>query len=134
MSQRLRQRAAAVRRQDAQASLELALCLPFVAVLLAALVEVGLLVADQTRLWHAAREAVRVAAVSPDGEEIRAAAETAGLTPLEVSVRPSSTGRVHGEPVTVSLSYRPPGHVPLVGQLIARFDMRAGATMRIEQP
>lgn len=120
--------------EDGQATVELALTLPILALLLAALVEVGLLVADQGRLWHAAREAARVAVVDPDLVDVRAAAERPGLAPLELQVTPDDQLRRQGDPLTVSLRYAPPGRVPLFGHLLRRVTLRAQATMRIEQP
>ncbi len=122
------------RAEGGQATVELALALPILALLLAALVEVGLLVADQARLWHAAREAVRVAVVDPDLSDARAAAESTGLRPVEVSVSPEMHLRRQGDPLTASLRYRPNARVPLFGALLQRVDLAAEATMRIEQP
>lgn len=125
-----------VRRRDegGQATLELALGLPLLALLLAGLVEVGLLVSDQTRIWHAAREGARVAVVDPDTADAVAAAERAGLTPLEVEVSPAPELRRQGDPLTVALRYAPQARVPLFGVLLDRVELKAQATMRIEQP
>lgn len=117
-----------------QATVELALALPLLALLLAGLVEVGLLVADQGRLWHAAREAARVAVVDPDMDDVREAAERPGLAPIELDVEPPAHMRRQGDPLTVSLVYRPPGRVPVFGTLLDRVALTARATMRIEQP
>jgi hypothetical protein len=125
----------AVRRKQAgQATVELALCLPFVALLLAALVEVGMLAGERARLWHAAREAARVAVVDPDPAAARAAAERTGLEPLSMSVDPTPAYRVQGRPLTVSLIYHPDSPVPLLGAVLRQASLRADATMRIEQP
>jgi Flp pilus assembly protein TadG len=51
------------RRERGQATVELALILPVVALILAALVQTGMVVVDHVRLWHAAREAARAAVV-----------------------------------------------------------------------
>jgi hypothetical protein len=51
-----------------------------------------------------------------------------------VDVTPDRIGRRQGDPLTVSLTYRPPGRMPLIGELFAHLDLRARATMRIEQP
>lgn len=120
--------------EEGQATLELALILPILALLLAGLVEIGLLVADQGRLWHAAREAARVAVVDPDMEDVRAAAERPGLAPLDLEVTPESHLRRQGDPLTVSLRYHPPARVPLFGRFLRRVALEADATMRIEQP
>jgi hypothetical protein len=117
-----------------QATLELALCLPLVAAVLATLVEIGMLASDQLRLWHAAREAARTAAVDPEPAAARTAAEHSGLTPLEMSISPPLAYRRQGDPVTVSLVYGPRSGVPLIGAVIDRLTLRAAATMRIEQP
>ncbi len=117
-----------------QATLELALCLPLVAFVLAAVVEAGLLVGDQVRLWHAAREAARSAVVDPDPDAPRRAVMEAGLEGAKVSVTPSATARSAGEPLTVRLSLRPGGRTPLVGTLFSSVELHADATMRIELP
>ncbi len=125
---------AAGRNEQGQATLEVALCLPVVAVILATLVEIGLLVGDQARLWHAAREAARAAVVDSDAKAALSAAERGGLDPIELSIEPQPGQRVQGEPLTVSLAYKPQGRVPLVGRLFERVQLRARATMRIETP
>ncbi|MGH2694160.1 MAG: TadE/TadG family type IV pilus assembly protein [Actinomycetota bacterium] len=121
-------------RERGQATVEFAFCLPFVALLLAALFEVGMVLSDQVRLWHAAREAARVAVVDPDPAAARRAAEGVGLEDVVADVTPDRTGRRQGEPLTVSLTYQPTGRMPLIGELFERLQLRARATMRIEQP
>lgn len=122
------------RAERGQATVELALCLPVVAVVLAVLVQVGMLVGDQVRLWHAAREAARAAVVDPDPGAARAAALGAGLGGVRVEVDPEPVHRVQGEPLTVSLSYVPRRRVPLLGAFVGGIEMHARASMRIEQP
>ena len=117
-----------------QSTVELALLLPVLALLLAALVEIGLLVGDQGRLWHAAREAVRIAVVDPDISDIEEAAERGGLRPIEVTVEPEPHLRRQGDPLTVTLVHRPARRIPLVDRLLERTELTARATMRIEQP
>lgn len=117
-----------------QATVELALALPILALLLAALVEVGLVVGDQARLWHAAREAVRVAVVDPDVADVRAAAERAGLRPLQVTVSPEPHLRRQGDPVAVEVRYSPTSRVRLFGAVLERVELTAAGVMRIEQP
>ena len=117
-----------------QATVELALCLPLVAALIGVSIEAGLLAADRARLWHAAREAARVASVDPDPAAVERAADEAGLEQVDVFVDPAPAARVQGDPVTVEAAYTPPGHLPLVGALFRRFVLTATVTMRIEQP
>jgi hypothetical protein len=117
-----------------QATVELVLCLPLVALLLAALLQAGVIVSDQTRLWHAAREAARAAVVDPDPRAIRQGAESSGLSPVSLTVRPQAPYRSQGQPLTVSVGYRPRSIVPLLNPLVGKLELHARATMRIEQP
>ena len=120
--------------EDGQASVELALCLPILVVLIALLVEAGGLATDHVRLWHAAREAARVAVVEPDASQARTAAEHVGLDGIEIMIEPATDARVRGEPLRATAIYRPAGRVPLIGRLLTGIVMRAEATMRIERP
>ncbi|MBA2311477.1 MAG: pilus assembly protein [Actinobacteria bacterium] len=120
--------------QAGQATVELALCLPLVALVLAAVVEVCLIAGDQARLWHAAREAARIAVVDPDHQDVEEAARGSGLDSVEVSIRPEPAYRTQGSPLTVELAYQPASRVPLLGQLVGLVKLESRATMRIEQP
>jgi Flp pilus assembly protein TadG len=122
------------RAERGQAAVEFVLCLPIVALGFGVLIEIGLLVGDHVRLWHAAREGARIAVVDSDPDEIRGAAEQAGLSPLTVDVDPEFADRSTGEPLTVTLRYKPSGHLPLLGELIDGRTLTSSATMRIEQP
>ena len=120
--------------QRGQATVELALLLPVVALLAWTLVEIGAIAVDNVRLWHAAREAARVGAVDADPSSIRDAAEASGLRPLELAVDPNAEERIQGEPLTIRVVYRPSSTVPFVGSLFEGIVLTADATMRIERP
>ena len=122
------------RDERGQATVELALCLPLLALVCAGLVEASLLALDQVRVWHAAREAARAAAVEPDPAVAREAAERSGLDGLGVSVSPAAHERAPGRPTTVSLTYRYDGRVPFLGAAFEAVVLRAEATTRIERP
>ncbi len=122
-----------LRRESGQATLELALGLPVVLVLVGAVVQIGLLAGDQVRLEHAAREAARAATVGSDPRVIRKAADSGGLEGLRITISPSADRRIQGEPVVVRIAYSPPTYVPLLGGLLSP-DMYATAQMRIEKP
>lgn len=122
------------RREGGQSTVELALCLPLLALMIGALAQVGILVLDQTRLWNAAREAARVAVVQPDPRDAEEAARASGLSGVRVDVDPAPPFRRFGDPLTVSLSFRETGGVPLVASLFAGVTLHADATMRIEEP
>lgn len=121
-------------RDEGQATVELALTLPLIAVLLAALVQTGFVVLDQVRLWHAAREAARAAVVDAAPHVPRLAVREAGFDDAEIVVVPEPAVRRRGDPLTVSLDYRPHARVPLIGVLFGGLRLEASATMRIERP
>ena len=115
-----------------QASVELALCLPLLVGALLLVVQVGLVVADQVRVVHAAREAARAAAVDPSTTDARTAAlDAAGLDGGRTQVRIVARGAV-GEHVTVEVRHRAVTDVPLVGPLVPEPTLTARATMRVE--
>ncbi len=120
-------------RCEGQAAVELALVLPLVALLLLALVQLGFLVRDEVLVVHAAREGVRQAAVDPSVDATkRAAAGSSTLASDRLQI--SMTGRGGpGSHVRVTVTYRAPTNVPLVGAAIGDVDMHASATMRVER-
>jgi Flp pilus assembly protein TadG len=121
------------RGTEGQAAVELALALPLVALLLLAVVQLGLLVRDQVLVVHAAREAVRQAAVDPSTEAAaREASASSGLAGDRMRVALSGRG-APGSHVRVTVTYRAPTDVPLVGAAIGDVEMHASATMRVEQ-
>lgn len=124
----------AARGEAGQTTVELALCLPFVAVVLGLLFELGMFAMDQGRLVHAAREAARVAVVEHDHDRVIEAAEAGGLEDVRVTVSPAPEGRVQGAPLEVHVTYNPPGTVPLLGAVFRGIEMEARAVMRIERP
>jgi Flp pilus assembly protein TadG len=117
---------------EGQAAVELALVLPLLALLLLAMVQVGLVVRDQVLLTHAAREAAREAAVDPSPDAARRAALAgAPLEPARLEVRVANDPRL-GERVGVELGYRSPTAVPLVGTLLPDLTLKSQASMRRE--
>jgi hypothetical protein len=112
---------------------ELALALPLVALLLLALVQLGFLVRDQVLVVHAAREAVRQAAVDPSADAVRGAATgSSALAANRMSV--SISGRAGpGSHARVTVTYKAPTNVPLIGAAIGDVEMHASATMRVER-
>ena len=121
------------RADEGQASVELALVLPLVVTLLLAVVQLGLLVRDQILVVHAAREAVREAAVDPAADAPRKAA-LASSTLDESRMTVTATGRgATGSRVRVEVAYRAPTAVPLLGSTLGDLTLRASATMRVER-
>lgn len=123
---------AAGRTQAGQSTVELALLLPVVVLLLLAVIQVGLLGRDVLLVAHAAREAARAAAVDADpGAARRAAAASSGLSEERLEVR--VTGRDGpGSRVRVVVDYQAPTAVPIVGRLLGDRTLRSSVTMRVE--
>lgn len=121
------------RGDGGQASVELALVLPLVMIILLAVVQLGLLVRDQILVVHAAREAVREAAVDPAADAPRRAA-VASSTLAEGRLTVTTTGRgAVGSRVRVDVAYRAATGVPLLGAAVGDLTLRASATMRVER-
>ena len=121
------------RGDEGQSSVELALSLPFVFGLLLALVQAGLFVRDQVMVDHAAREAVRVAAVSGDVGRVLTAAAGASdaLDPARLTVVVGGRGPP-GSTVRVDVGYDDPIRVPVLGFLRSSVRLSASASILVE--
>ena len=118
------------------AAVEFALVLPILFVVLLGLVQVGVLAKDELLVQQAARIGARQAAISPDGDSVRAAAVAAsgGLDESRVTVTVSG-GSAQGEPVSVAVTYDAPISVPFVEWLFPpSVSLDAGAIDRREYP
>ncbi|MFT5530457.1 MAG: Flp pilus assembly protein TadG [Candidatus Poriferisodalaceae bacterium] len=115
---------------DGQATVEFALVLPLVLLVLLSIVQVGLVGRDRVLNVHAARAGARAAAVDAGPAAVREAVIVAsGLDPGRVTVQQSSSGST----VTVTVSYRSATDVPLVGAMVGDVLMDASVTMRRER-
>jgi len=130
-----RLRRAPLRRGDrGQASVELALLLPIVMVLLLAVLQVGLLARDVVLVTHASREAARAAATDPRPQAAEeAAASSSGLDANRLTVNVTGRGAPDGR-VQAEVIYRAATRVPLIGRLVGDRLIRSAATMRVETP
>lgn len=121
------------RRAGGQATVELVLVLPVVVLALLLVVQVGLVVRAQVRVVDAAREGARAAAVA--GTEMaaaRAARQTPGLVGARLQVH--SEVDQPGGLARVTVRYRAPTDVPLVGVLLGDRTLSASVAMRVEEP
>lgn len=116
--------------ETGQATVEVALVLPVLVLLLLVAVQTVLVGRDQIAVVHAAREAARRASVDPDAAAAQAAAEA--VVPGAVARLPRSRPAV-GEMIAVEVTYRSPTDVPGVGPLLPTVPMSARAVMRVEQ-
>jgi Flp pilus assembly protein TadG len=121
---------AGTHRDRGQATVELALCLPMLCVLLLGVAQVAVVVRDQLAVQLAAREAARAAAVAAAARGAgRAAADGAvRLRPLVVDI---GSG---GGTVTATVHYTERTDVPLIGMLLPDVTLTATATMQVEPP
>lgn len=120
-------------RERGQAAVELALVVPFLALLGLALLQIALVARDQVLVTHAAREGAREAAVQPDTAAVRAAVLAGsplapGRLTVDVGSRTDPGGRVR-----VEVRYRSPTDVPLAGALVGDVALSDTAVMRIER-
>jgi Flp pilus assembly protein TadG len=115
--------------QSGQATVEFALILPLVIVLILAVLQTALVVRDYVATVHAAREAVRAASVDrrPDAAS-DAARRVLRRARVEVGPRPAV-----GAPIRVEVTYTSHTDLPLVGMLFPDPEFHASATMRAER-
>jgi hypothetical protein len=117
------------RAEAGQTTAELALTFPVVLLLVLCLVQAALVLRDDLALTGAAREAARAASLDPDPARAeRAAAAVVPGARVRSEPRPAV-----GELVRVSVSYRSPTTVPLVGPLLPDPVLIARAAMRVER-
>lgn len=117
-------------RDRGQSTVEFALVLPLVIILLLFLVQAGLLLRDQLLVSSAAREAAREAAVTADFDRVEQAARRAAPN-LDPRVQ-MDRGPRRGDAVSVIVSAHPTA-VPLVGKVVENRSLRGVATMRVER-
>jgi Flp pilus assembly protein TadG len=122
------------RPERGQATVELALLLPLLVLLLLVILQIGLVGRDVVLVTHASREAARAAAIDPDpGAALEAARAAGGLDPERMTVQVGGR-RDTGSRVEVTVTYRAATDVPLIGGLLGDHTIRGSTTMRVEGP
>jgi len=111
-----------------QATVELALALPVVVLVILLVVQVALVARAQVLVVQAARQGARAVAV---GDDVGIAYDTPGLERTQMSVALSGGGSP-GSLATVTVRYRAPTEVALVGGLLGDVTVKAEVTMRVE--
>jgi hypothetical protein len=120
------------RGDEGQSSVELALALPVVALVALCVVQAAVVALRHVLVVHAAREAVRAAAVDdtdPAGAAEAGARRASTLDDARLEVRTV----VRNDVVEVIVIYRDPTDVVLAGTLVPDVGLRASAVMRREQ-
>ena len=114
---------------EGQATVELALLMPFLVLLLMCIVQTALVARDAVLVSHAARVGARIASVDPSLDGIRGAVtEATPLDPARLKVEREAAGDL----VRVTVHYRSPTEVPLVGALVGDVAMTESAAMPVE--
>jgi Flp pilus assembly protein TadG len=112
-----------------QATVEFALALGVIAVLVVAIARVGVVIRDELAVGLAAREGARAAAVSADPASAAVAAATRAVSlPIAVSTSAGSTT------VTVSVVYTDGGGSSIISRMFGSVVHRSSATMALEPP
>jgi Flp pilus assembly protein TadG len=116
-----------------QATVEVVLVIPVVVALTLVVVQAGVVVRDRLLVVHAGREAARAAAVDPSVATASAAARRAtGLADDRLTVSVAGASGAPGDRLTVTVRYRVPTTVPLVGSLVPDLVVQTTVTARIE--
>ena len=99
-----------------------------------AVVQVSLLVWDQMRVAHAAREGARILAVTNDPDQAQQAALRAGdLDSSRATIVIDPADRPAGTPSRVTIRYRPGVIVPYVGRFAPEVMLTAVVWIRVER-
>lgn len=119
-----------------QATVEMALVLPILLLVLMGIVEFGRLLHAQLQLQHAAREGVRLGITGAHNADIeqrvREAAPTLDPARLSVLITPPPDQRQRGASLTVTLDYTFVTVYPLVPGWPAPVPLRALLVMRMD--
>lgn len=105
--------------------------LPFVVLLVACVVQVAVLVRDRVRLVHVAREAARSAMVEPDDVAVAHARAVTDLDPDRLVITVDG-GDDPGDRVVVTVRYRAPTDVAVIGALVPEVTMEERLVTRRE--
>ena len=116
-----------------QSTVEFALILPLVVIVVLFIAQAGFVVRDQVLVSHAAREAARAAAVSDANRfsaAVTAATRAGELRSDQISVE--VTMLEGGDTVRVEVSYRSVTDLAIIGALVPDVDLHATVVMRAE--
>ncbi len=103
--------------------------MPFLVLLAMCVVQTALVARDAVLVSHAARVGARIASVDPSLGSLRqAVAEATPLDPARLDVEREMVGDL----VRVTVRYRSPTKVPLVGVLVGDVGMTETAAMPLE--
>ena len=111
-----------------QATVELALLMPLIIVLLLIILNVGLVVRDQLAVWHAASAGARAASLSPDSPDVvqQAVEDEVGLRPLHLHIVRDD------QLITVEVQYLRTIDLWLIKHIVPPLTLTASVTMHVQ--
>lgn len=109
-------------------SIEFALILPVLVMLMVGIFEFGMAYSNYIAITHAAREGARLAAVNQFSEEL--VRERAYPVNPDLIILSYPYGNTHGEPVLVTVKYNKKIEIPMWGETVV--PLQSQASMRIE--
>ncbi|MEW9672598.1 TadE/TadG family type IV pilus assembly protein [Ammoniphilus sp. 3BR4] len=126
-----------MRDEKGQATVEMALCVTLLLLLVFGLIDFARIFHAQLTLDHAGREGARAASVGGTDQQIQdvisQASGSLGSTNLTVSITPTKTERRRGTYVTVDLAYSIPLTTPLLTPFLPNpYSFSKKTTMRME--
>lgn len=126
-----------MKSQRGQATVELALTLPILLLLVFGMIDFGRIFHAYLTLEHAGREAARIASIGATDEDIvnRAKISAASLNSNQITATatPTKQNRTTGIYVTVNLSYPISFSTPLLGSFLPDpFIIKTKTVMRVE--
>lgn len=132
---RLRERL--YRRESGQSTVELALVLPLILLLLIGMVEFAQMASGYLTIQHAAREGARLGVTGVGDaaiiERVRDSGRVLAADRLTVLVSPVESSRQSGGSLTVRVTYRHTLMTPLVAQILgSEITLESELTMRVE--
>lgn len=120
-------------RDRGQATVEFAIVLPVIALLLLLVIQVALVVREHLLVIHSAREAVRAAAVASSDREAAARFGATHAGPLDADRLAVEVHTVEVDSrVAVEVTYTSRTDLPVVGLVLPDVTLSSSATMRIE--
>jgi Flp pilus assembly protein TadG len=120
-----------------QATVEMALCLTVLVLLLFGMIDFGRIFHAYLTLDHAGREAARAASIGLDDSKIREsglrAASSLDTTKVTFDLSPAPTDRKRGSYITVSLTYSVDIITPVMAKIIPNpYQLKNKTVMRVE--
>jgi Flp pilus assembly protein TadG len=126
-----------LKRKKGQALLETALILPFLILILAGIIDIGLLFNNDLVISNAAREGARIAAIGSSDAAIQSSiinmTQSLKQSKLKITINPQDSTRKKGDQVTVTVEYDNSLITPIISAILPNpVHLSAKTVMRVE--